>query len=320
MAQATAVFEGAGVQIYRWDATANMLVPALGNDIAAADGAAHRPLGVGAAGRAAQQRAPVLIDGYSECVGPATPAGRAGVLAAMGAPIFSGGQLIGAISVGIDHQRMRLGPEQLETLQALATEWSRVDHLALVSAMYDQHRRPALGLAYRLLRDRYLAEEAVQDVFFAVWRSGAKYDPAKGSVRTWVLTMVHRRAVDLHRMRARRPVCPIDDRTLEVQGGTDPSVDAQQSLDRAQVCLALMDLPPKQREAIELAYFGGLSHTEIAATLQMPVGTIKGRIRLALDNLRRAPGSHLVAGSEPAPLPPISSRSRTGPTVASAYQ
>ncbi len=300
VAKASLLFEGAGVQVYSWNATSNMLSPALGNDIADADGPTPRPLGVGAAGRAAQTGAPVLIVDYSESVGHATPAGRAGVVAAMGVPMYSDGRLIGAISVGVDHDRTHLGPKQLDALQSLVTGWSMDDQLALLSAIYDVHRRSAFGLAYQLLGDRELAEEAVQDVFLAVWRAGAKHDPEKGSQRTWVLAMVRRRSIDIHRMRARKPVSPMDEGALEMQAATDLSVDAERSIDRAEVYLALETLPSSQREAIELAYFGGLSHTEIAATLHTPIGTIKGRIRLALDSLRRSPGFQLIAQSEPA--------------------
>lgn len=296
--EASTRFEGAGVQVYRWNGHYQVLVPAEGNAISEADGPSPRPLGTGAAGRAAQCLAPVLISNYRESVGHATPAGRAGVLAAIAVPLCRDGDLVGAISVGTDDDGQRLGPDELDFLQALSNGWSTGDEPALLSAIYDAYRRRAFGLAYRLLRDRDLAEEAVQDVFLAIWRSGAQHDPQKGSLSTWVLTMVRRRAIDTHRTDMRRPIFPIDENVLEVQGGRDPSVEAPRSADFAPIYLALEDLPADQRQAIELAYFAGLSHTQIATKLQTPVGTIKGRIRLALERLRRTDGLELILDSD----------------------
>lgn len=158
-----------------------------------------------------------------------------------------------------------------------------------LEALYEAYHRQALGLAYRVLDDAAEAEEVVQEAFLAAWRAGQTYDPARGSARTWLLTLVRNRAIDVIRARQRRPVRPLD----EAPDPVDPSdVPAQVSLsiDSAAAGRALEDLPPDQRRAVELAFLGGLSHGEIAAQLGLPVGTVKGRIRLGLDRLRSALG------------------------------
>lgn len=158
-----------------------------------------------------------------------------------------------------------------------------------LEALYEAYHRQALGLAYRVLDDAAEAEEVVQEAFLAVWRAGGSYDPARGSVRTWLLTLVRNRAIDVIRARQRRPVRSLD----EAPDPVDPSdVPTQVSLsvDSAAAGRALEALPPDQRTAVELAFLGGLSHGEIAARLGLPIGTVKGRIRLGLDRLRHALG------------------------------
>jgi RNA polymerase sigma-70 factor (ECF subfamily) len=157
--------------------------------------------------------------------------------------------------------------------------------LADLETLYDLHHRQALGLAYRLLGNLGDAEEVVQEVFLSAWRSGHTYDPASGSTHTWILSMVRNRSIDVLRARKRRPVSqlaedadPAD--TLDVQSEAAVAVDAVAARQ------ALDTLPPEQKQVIELAYFSGLSHSEIAAQLAAPIGTVKGRIRLGLDRLR----------------------------------
>jgi RNA polymerase sigma-70 factor (ECF subfamily) len=157
--------------------------------------------------------------------------------------------------------------------------------LADLETLYDLHHRKALGLAYRLLGDAGEAEEVVQEVFLAAWRSGHTYDAARGSTQTWILSMVRNRSIDVLRARKRRPVAqlaegadPVD--TSDVPGEAAIAVDADAARQ------ALESLPPEQKQCLELAYFGGLSHSEIAAQVAAPVGTVKGRIRLGLDRLR----------------------------------
>ena len=158
-----------------------------------------------------------------------------------------------------------------------------------LDALYEAYHRQALGLAYRVLNDAAEAEEVVQEAFLAIWRAGASYDPARGSVRTWLLTLVRNRAIDVIRARQRRPVRPLADAPDPIDPSDVPT-QVSLSVDSAAAGRALATLPPEQREAVELAFLGGLSHGEIAARLGLPVGTVKGRIRLGLDRLRSALG------------------------------
>ncbi len=152
--------------------------------------------------------------------------------------------------------------------------------------LYDRFGGAAFGLALRVLRDRALAEDAVQEAFIAVWRHGGRYSAARGSARTWILTLVHRRAVDLVRRQERQPAAVADPEPDEaaVGGGAD---DAAVSRDeRARVQAALARLPRDQRIALELAYYGGLTQSQLAERLGEPVGTIKSRMFHGLRQLR----------------------------------
>ena len=154
--------------------------------------------------------------------------------------------------------------------------------------IYERHCGAAFSLAYRMCGKRALAEDVAQEAFLSIWRSGARYDSARGSVRTWVLGVVHHRGIDAlrrafvhERRRAGTEGVP---ETIEASGRTD--VEAARREEAATVRDALEHLPPEQCQVIELAYFGGFTHTEIAELLDAPVGTIKGRMRLALMKLR----------------------------------
>lgn len=152
-------------------------------------------------------------------------------------------------------------------------------------ALYDRYGGIVFGMTFRLLGDRQAAEECTQDVFVAVWRTARTYEPNRAKVSTWLLTIARNRAIDSTRRRAARPVDPHED-VWSVDESPD-TADVVSSADEAtRVAAALAELPDAQREALSLAYFDGLSHTEIAERLQVPVGTVKGRIRLALDRLR----------------------------------
>ncbi|MBV9174822.1 MAG: sigma-70 family RNA polymerase sigma factor [Chloroflexi bacterium] len=161
--------------------------------------------------------------------------------------------------------------------------------LANLEALYDAHHRQAIGLAYRMLGDLGDAEEVVQEVFLSAWRSGHTYDPTRGTTHTWILSMVRNRCIDVLRARRRRPVQPLAE-GVDVPDAADVPTEAATNVDAARARQALETLPPEQKEAIELAFFGGLSHTEIATQLAAPIGTVKGRIRLGLDRLRVALG------------------------------
>lgn len=284
----SALLEGAGVQVYLWDAAQRLLVPEAGNQLALADGPAPREIGVGAAGRAVQCGKPLMIDDYRSSVGASTPAGVAGVTAAMGAPLFIDGRLVGAISVGVDCSRPPLGPDEFDAFCALTSNWASTDGLGFLEAIYCLYRRRAFGLALHALNDRQAAEDVVQDVFLSVWRSRARYNATRGSLSTWVLAVVRNRAIDWLRANGRQPVLRLSERESELSNKSDPMQDAEQFVDRADIHVALLSLTREQQEVIELAYFCGLSHSDIAKYQQLPIGTVKGRIRLALNRLRNS--------------------------------
>jgi RNA polymerase sigma-70 factor (ECF subfamily) len=151
--------------------------------------------------------------------------------------------------------------------------------------LYDRFGSILFGTALRVLGDRQSAEECTQDVFVAVWKRASSYDPGRAAVSTWMLTIARNRAVDLVRRRAARPADPYADvETSESSPDAADLVGAAETSHR--VAEALAELPRLQREAVVLAYFHGLSHSEIAERLDVPLGTVKGRMRLALDRLR----------------------------------
>ena len=158
--------------------------------------------------------------------------------------------------------------------------------------IFDRHSTVAFSLAYRMCGRRTMAEDIVQEAFMSLWRSGARYDRHRGSVRSWVLGVVHNRTIDAFRretVRAGRDVS--DDSALERMPAAERTDAEVQRRDEAeQVRSALSDLPDDQRKVIELAYFGGFSHSQIAEMLKLPAGTVKGRMRLGLSKLRLALG------------------------------
>jgi RNA polymerase sigma-70 factor (ECF subfamily) len=154
--------------------------------------------------------------------------------------------------------------------------------------IFDRHADVAFSLAYRMCGRRGMAEDVVQEAFLSLWRSGARYDHARGSVRSWVLGVVHNRAIDLFRrdsVRAGKDVSD-DDAVQRLASGESTEGEVARRDDASQVRSALAELPKDQRQVIELAYFGGFSHTEIADMLRLPAGTVKGRMRLGLAKLR----------------------------------
>jgi RNA polymerase sigma-70 factor (ECF subfamily) len=163
--------------------------------------------------------------------------------------------------------------------------------------IYERHSAAAFSLAYRMMGTRGGAEDVTQDAFLSLWRSGARYDRARGSVRTWVLGIVHHRAIDALRRamvhnRRRAGDEGIEER-FEATERTD--VEAARREEAGAVRSALETLPSDQCQVIELAYFGGFTHTEIAEMLDAPVGTIKGRMRLGLKKMRAQLGEGQVA-------------------------
>jgi RNA polymerase sigma-70 factor (ECF subfamily) len=167
--------------------------------------------------------------------------------------------------------------------------------LGALDGLYEQYGAMAFSIAYRITGDRTAAEDVVQEAFLGAWRNAARYVDARGSVRTWLLSIVHHRAIDA--IRRRRPTAELPDAEAplpEVLTLPDTWVEVAERLDRDTVVAALGEISAVQREAIELAYFGGLTQTEIAERTGVPLGTVKGRLRLGLAGLRAA----LLAGSE----------------------
>jgi RNA polymerase sigma factor (sigma-70 family) len=150
--------------------------------------------------------------------------------------------------------------------------------------LYDRFGRLAFRLAFRILRDRALAEDAVQEAFLAVWRSADAYKRERAKPSTWILTVVHRRAVDIVRREQSRRGEPLEVAPEPSAGPADE--DAVLRDRRAAVQAALTELPGEQRQALELAYYGGLTQSELAERLGVPLGTVKSRMFAGLGRLR----------------------------------
>ena len=176
-------------------------------------------------------------------------------------------------------------PRELAHLsdEALLALVARSDETALAE-LYDRFGRSAYGLALRVLRDPAHAQDAVQEAFLAAWRTAPSYDPLRAKASTWILTIVHRRAVDLVRREERRRGAPLEDGPIPAGDATDEEAWVRDR--RRAVQAALAQLPPDQREALELAYYGGLTQSELAERLGVPLGTIKSRMFAGLSKLR----------------------------------
>jgi RNA polymerase sigma-70 factor (ECF subfamily) len=161
--------------------------------------------------------------------------------------------------------------------------------LGALDELYEQYGAMAFSIAYRITGDRSAAEDVVQDAFLGAWRNAARYVDSRGTVRTWLLSIVHHRAIDT--IRRRRPTVELPDSEASLPDTLtlpDTWADVALRLDREAVQGALTSISDVQREAIELAYFGGLTQTEIAERTGVPLGTVKGRLRLGLQGLRAA--------------------------------
>ncbi len=154
--------------------------------------------------------------------------------------------------------------------------------------IFDRHAGAAFSLAYRMCGRRAMAEDIVQEAMVSLWRSGARYDRGRGSVRSWVLSAVHNRAIDAFRHESAKSSLNVGDEGLAERLESEERTDreAERRDDARQVRTALEELPGEQRQVIELAYFGGFTHTQIAEMLGLPPGTVKGRMRLGLSKLR----------------------------------
>jgi RNA polymerase sigma factor (sigma-70 family) len=167
--------------------------------------------------------------------------------------------------------------------EALVALVVRSDEVALAE-LYDRYGRVAFGLALRILRDEALAEDAVQEAFLGVWRSAGRFLPERAKASTWILTLVHRRAVDLVRREERRRTDVLDESYERAGASTEETAWLQ--FERERVQSALRKLPDQQREALELAYYGGFTQAELAERLGQPLGTIKSRMFTGLSRLR----------------------------------
>jgi RNA polymerase sigma-70 factor (ECF subfamily) len=177
-----------------------------------------------------------------------------------------------------DRELVHFSDEALLSLIASSDE-------AALAELYDRFGGLAYGLALRILRDEALAEDAVQEAFLTVWRTADRFLAERARASTWILTLVHRRAVDLVRREERRRGEPLD---VAPEPAAPETVDEEATLGfrRRLVQEALRRLPPEQREALELGYYGGLTQSELAERLDQPLGTIKSRMFTGLARLR----------------------------------
>ncbi len=153
-------------------------------------------------------------------------------------------------------------------------------------ALYDRHHRIALAIAFRVVGDPQSAEDVVQEAFADVWRQARAFDATKGGARSWLLSIVRHRAIDVTRkMSYKRERISLDDVVVH-PSGDDPWPEVERSFDSERVKAAVGSLPAEQGEAINLAYFGGYTNQEIADRLGLPLGTVKGRLRLGMLKLR----------------------------------
>jgi RNA polymerase sigma-70 factor (ECF subfamily) len=201
------------------------------------------------------------------------------------------------VKAGLEEQHSGMASPSGPPDESLVTRMAAHDQEAL-SSLYDRHRRVIYALALRVLRDAAEAEEVLTDVFLQAWRHAPGYDRSRGSVPAWLINLCRSRAIDRLRARGRREAAH-SALAREDQGraaapskaGDGPEEEADLALKRRRIEAALGALSASQRQAIELAYYGGLSHTEIAERLGEPLGTVKTRIRQGLLTLRESLGA-----------------------------
>lgn len=187
----------------------------------------------------------------------------------------------GARALGTRAELRQLGDEDLMALVA------RGDAAAF-EIVYERHATAAFSLAYRICGVRGAAEEVAQEAFLAIWRNGARYDRTRGSVRTWLLGVVHNRAIDmLRRNTVHDRLRTMDELAVErVESAERTEVEAARREEARSMRALVNALPAEQSRVVQLAYFGGLTQEQIAQILEIPLGTVKGRMRLALEKLR----------------------------------
>ncbi len=185
---------------------------------------------------------------------------------------------------------MPISPQTATKLddEKLLTLVGQRDQIAF-EAFYDRFERQAFSLSYRIIGERAAAEDTVQEGFLSIWKSGERYDSTRGSAGAWALGIVRNRAIDTLRSRASRTptLDSDDDGILESRPGEDRTDElAFQRETQREVQGVIADLPDKQSKVIKLAFFGGFSQSEISEMLELPLGTVKGRMRLGLEKLR----------------------------------
>lgn len=158
-----------------------------------------------------------------------------------------------------------------------------------VAALYDRYSGAAYGLAFRITGDGTLAEDVVQDAFVSVWKQAGRFDPERGQVKSWLLTIVHHKAVDAVRRRANRSERALPEGPEEfIATIGSPEQVTEMTMDAAAVREAVRAVPEDQRRTIEMAYFEGLTHVEIAERMDVPLGTVKSRLRIGLEKMRES--------------------------------
>ena len=159
--------------------------------------------------------------------------------------------------------------------------------LTALATLYDRYGRLAYALAYRILGESEAAEDVVHDAFISAWRGAASYRRERGNARGWILSIVHHRAVDILRRKTAFRPAPLE-AAEQRPADEDTAAMAERNVEQQTVRRALETLPEAQRRTIELAYFGGYTHVELAALMGVPLGTVKGRMRIGLQKMRRA--------------------------------
>ena len=155
------------------------------------------------------------------------------------------------------------------------------------AVLYDRHSRAAYSLAYRMMGEKQAAEDLTQDAFLKIWRSATSYRAERGSVRTWLLSIVHNRAIDqLRSLGSRRRTQEKIEASAPKSQPSEAFAESWRNSQREQVLEALSTLPPEQLKILELAYFSGYTHVQIAELLELPLGTVKGRMRLGLKKIK----------------------------------
>jgi RNA polymerase sigma-70 factor (ECF subfamily) len=195
-----------------------------------------------------------------------------------------------------------MAPQSTESDDDLVTRIAARDQQSL-SLLYDRHRSLLFALSLKILRDRPEAEEVLGDVFLQVWRQAGGYDRSRASVQGWLINLCRSRSIDRLRARGRREAGAgavtrqESARAAEAVAANDPVEHVSHGERRRVIAVALTELPEQSREALELAYFGGLTHSEIALKLGQPLGTVKTRIRQALISLRESLGRQFAGGA-----------------------